>query len=130
MRSTNTCTTWTVTRPLYVAVQRVTGVRGPLTVWQVTPKFVNSLVELITSSIDGIASTDFHPASRAPPGLIDGVQTPDMISRHFRNTLYYIQAKKAALANPVTADRPNPKWDEVDVVGACLKMSIAVNGAA
>ncbi|KZW00729.1 vacuolar protein sorting-associated protein 35 [Exidia glandulosa HHB12029] len=96
----------------------------------VTPKFVNSLVELITSSIDGIASTDFHPASRAPPGLIEGVQTPDMISRHFRNTLYYIQAKKAALAGPGKAERPNPKWEEIDVVGACLKMNIGVNGAA
>ncbi|KAH7103204.1 vacuolar protein sorting-associated protein 35 [Auriculariales sp. MPI-PUGE-AT-0066] len=100
----------------------------------VTPKFVNSLVELITSSIDSINSTDFHPASRAPPGLVEGVQTPDMIMRHFRNTLYHIQAKKAALAAdapPPTGERPNPKWNEVDVVGACLKMNIGatnVNG--
>ena len=95
-----------------------------------TPKFVNSLVELITSSIDSITSTDFHPASRAPPGLIEGVQTPDMITRHFRNTLFYIQAKKAALSNPLKAERPNPKWEEVDVVGACLKMNIGSNGVA
>lgn len=90
----------------------------------VTPKFVNSLVELITSSIDNIASVEFHPASRAPPGLVEGVQTPDMITRHFRNTLYFIQSRKAALANPTNDERPNAKWGEVDVVGALLKMNI------
>ena len=59
---------------------------------------MNSLVELITSSIDSIASPDVHPSQRAPPGLLEGVQTPEMITRHFRNTLVYIQTKKAAAA--------------------------------
>ena len=94
---------------------------------QVTPKFVNSLVELITSSIDNIASPDVHPAQRAPPGLLEGVQTPEMIIRHFRNSLTYIQTKKVAAAtaadngggNEITA-----RWDDVDVVGALLKMGI------
>ena len=84
---------------------------------QVTPKFVNSLVELITSSIDAISSPDVHPSQRAPPGLIDGVQTPEMITRHFRNTLAYIQARKAS----ASADS---RWEEVDVVGALLKMGL------
>ena len=100
---------------------------------QVTLKFVNSLVELIISSIHSVTSTDFHPASRAPPGLVDGVQTPDMITRHFRDTLYHIQAKKSVLENQATpaAERLDPKWNEVDVVGACLKLNIgAVNGHA
>jgi len=39
-----------------------------------------------------------------------------MITRHFRNTLAYIHAKK-------TAEDPG-QWDEVDVVGAFLKMGI------
>ncbi|EPQ61153.1 vacuolar protein sorting-associated protein 35 [Gloeophyllum trabeum ATCC 11539] len=82
----------------------------------ITPKFVNSLVELITSSIDNIASPDVHPSQRAPPGLLEGVQTPEMISRHFRNTLYYIQTKKNAAAGT--------RWDDVEVVGALLKMGI------
>ncbi|KAF8508499.1 vacuolar protein sorting-associated protein 35 [Gautieria morchelliformis] len=93
----------------------------------VTPKFVNSLVELITSSIDNITSPDVHPSSRAPPGLIEGVQTPDMITRHFRNTLLYIQSKKDALSNSSgdEGEKVHQRWEEVDVVGATLKMSIA-----
>ncbi|KAH9949479.1 vacuolar protein sorting-associated protein 35 [Amylocystis lapponica] len=86
----------------------------------VTPKFVNSLVELITSAIDNIASPDVHPSQRAPPGLLEGVQTPEMISRHFRNTLMYIQVKKNSSGEGAAAAR----WDEVDVVGAMLKMGI------
>ncbi|KAJ7470453.1 vacuolar protein sorting-associated protein 35 [Mycena latifolia] len=87
----------------------------------VAPKFVNSLVELITSSIDNISSPDMHPSQRAPPGLIEGVQTPEMITRHFRNTLYYIQRRK----NAVAAGGVDSRWDGVDVVGALLKMGIA-----
>lgn len=91
-----------------------------------TPKFVNSLVELITASIDNISSTDVHPSSRAPPGLIEGVQTPDMITRHFRNTLLYIQSKKDTLSKASEdGEKVNPRWEEVDVVGATLKMGIA-----
>ncbi|PCH33169.1 vacuolar protein sorting-associated protein 35 [Wolfiporia cocos MD-104 SS10] len=87
----------------------------------VTPKFVNSLVDLITASIDNISSPDVHPSQRAPPGLLDGVQTPEMITRHFRNTLIHIQSRKTAAAeNPIAAAR----WDDVDVVGAMLKMGI------
>jgi len=82
----------------------------------VTPKFVNSLVELITSSIDNISSPDVHPSQRAPPGLLEGVQTPEMITRHFRNTLTYIQSKKQVTSGS--------RWNEVDVVGASLKMGI------
>jgi vacuolar protein sorting-associated protein 35 len=82
-------------------------------------KFVNSLVELITASIDNIGMPDLHPSQRAPPGLLEGVQTPDMITRHFRNTLLYIQAKKVA-AEGSTGTR----WDDVDIVGALLKMGL------
>lgn len=89
----------------------------------VAPKFVNSLVELITSSIDNISSPDVHPSQRAPPGLIEGVQTPEMITRHFRNTLIYIQRKKNASAD---GDAPgNTRWDDVDIIGALLKMGIS-----
>jgi vacuolar protein sorting-associated protein 35 len=89
----------------------------------VAPKYVNSLVELITSSIDGISSPDVHPTQRAPPGLIEGVQTPEMITWHFRNSLAYIQMKKNAEENG--DGDANPRWAEVDVVGALLKMGIA-----
>lgn len=83
---------------------------------------MNSLVELITASIDNVSSPDVHPSVRAPSGLIDGVQTPEMITRHFRNTLHYIQARKQAAENPAAS-----RWEEVDVVGALLKMGIGKN---
>lgn len=89
---------------------------------QVAPKFVNSLVELITSSIDSISSPDVHPSQRAPPGLVEGVQTPEMITRHFRNTLLHIQRRKAA-ATGGDSDIDS-RWNEVEVVGAFLKMGI------
>lgn len=82
---------------------------------------MNSLVELITQNIDNVSSPDVHPSQRAPPGLLEGVQTPEMIARHFRNTLVYIQSKKAAAAAEST---PGSRWDDVDVVGAMLKMGI------
>ncbi|KAJ3524791.1 hypothetical protein NMY22_g10851 [Coprinellus aureogranulatus] len=92
------------------------------------PKFVNSLVELITSSIDNISSPDVHPSQRAPPGLLEGVQTPEMITRHFRNTLVHIQAKKNAAAEAAESgaglSEVERRWEEVDVVGAMLKMGI------
>ncbi|KAF8641524.1 hypothetical protein AX16_009902 [Volvariella volvacea WC 439] len=89
----------------------------------VAPKFVNSLVELITGNIDNISSPDVHPSQRAPPGLIEGVQTPEMITRHFRNTLMHIQRRKNAVhEDPPSAD---PQWDEVEIVGALLKMGIS-----
>lgn len=92
---------------------------------QIAPKFVNSLVELITSSIDNISSVDVHPSQRAPPGLIEGVQTPEMITRHFRNTLIYIQKMKTAGSDGESeGTHVESRWDDVDVVGALLKMGI------
>ena len=94
-----------------------------MNVLQVQPKFISNLVELITSNIDSIAEA--HPSQRPPPGLLEGVQTPDAIQRHFRNTLYYIQTKKnAAAGGGAGAGGASARWDEVEVVGALLKMGI------
>ncbi|KAG7446443.1 vacuolar protein sorting-associated protein 35 [Guyanagaster necrorhizus] len=82
----------------------------------VAPKFINSLVELISTSIGNISSPDVHPSQRAPPGILDGVQTPEMITRHFRNTLIHIQTRKDVA--------PEGPWGEVDVIGAMLKMGL------
>ncbi len=89
---------------------------------QIAPKFVNNLVELITSNIDNISSPEVHPSQRAPPGLIEGVQTPDMITKHFRNTLIHIQRKKYAASEGI--EGVDSRWEEVDVVGALLKMGL------
>ncbi|QRV76950.1 vacuolar protein sorting-associated protein 35 [Ceratobasidium sp. AG-Ba] len=81
---------------------------------EVTPKYINSLIELITSNVDVISAPDFHPTSRSPPGLIEGVHTADMILRHFKRTLLYIQARK---------DEGEAAWAPVDgVTGALLKL--------
>jgi vacuolar protein sorting-associated protein 35 len=50
----------------------------------VTPKYVNSLVELVTSNIDSIYGTEsLNLGSRGgggnAPGLVDGVNSPEMI---------------------------------------------------
>ncbi|KIY66755.1 vacuolar protein sorting-associated protein 35 [Cylindrobasidium torrendii FP15055 ss-10] len=82
----------------------------------VAPKFINSLVELITSNIDNISSPDVHPTQRAPPGLIEGISTPEMIIRHFRNSLHFIQERKVAV--------PDSLWSEVDVSEALVKMGL------
>ncbi|CAD6591725.1 MAG: Vacuolar protein sorting-associated protein 35, partial [Tremellales sp. Tagirdzhanova-0007] len=59
----------------------------------VTPKYVNSLVELVTNSIDSVHSGETS-GSAGQPGLVDGVGSPDMIVRHFKNTLSYIQTRQ------------------------------------
>ncbi|KAG0703492.1 vacuolar protein sorting-associated protein 35 [Suillus ampliporus] len=82
----------------------------------IAPKFIVSLVELIASSIDTITSPSSSSSYLHPSQRIEGVATPDMITRHFRNTLAYIHAKK-------TAENPG-QWDEVEVVGAFLKMGL------
>ncbi|KAK4688331.1 vacuolar protein sorting-associated protein 35, partial [Tremellales sp. Uapishka_1] len=96
----------------------------------VTPKYVNSLVELITSNIDSVHGTDVHPSSASPPGLVDGVNSPEMIIKHFRNTLNYIQirqkrsADKGSNEEEEEGEEKKIDWESVDVVGGCLKMGI------
>jgi vacuolar protein sorting-associated protein 35 len=46
-----------------------------------------------------------------------------MISRHFRNTLAYIQRRKNA-AYDENGTPVDTRWDDVDVVGALLKMGL------
>ncbi|KAG8220725.1 vacuolar protein sorting-associated protein 35 [Butyriboletus roseoflavus] len=82
----------------------------------VAPKFIVSLVELITSSIDTITSPSSSSSYLHPSQRIEGVASPEMIQRHFRNTLQYIYSKK-------TSENPG-RYEEVVVVGAFLKMGI------
>lgn len=114
----------------------------------VTPKYINSLVELITSNIDSVHTSEVHPQSVGAPGLVDGVNSPDMIVRvspgmarlggahvqHFRNTLTYIQTRQRQHADGGAgedgdeAEKDGVKkvdWESVDVVGGCLKMGIS-----
>ncbi|KAL0252612.1 hypothetical protein I308_102004 [Cryptococcus tetragattii IND107] len=100
----------------------------------VTPKYVNSLVELITSNIDSVNSGgDVHPSS-AGGGLVEGVSGGDMIIKHFRNTLLYIRGRQRQ-AQADASDQGDEReeeegkkkvdWESVDVAGGCLKMGLA-----
>ncbi|WVR05955.1 hypothetical protein IAU60_002982 [Kwoniella sp. DSM 27419] len=109
----------------------------------VTPKYVNSLVELITSNIDSVTSGgDVHPSSVGAGGLVEGVTSGDMIVKHFRNTLTYIQGRQRQAAEAVESAsdggdkeagsgeeeegvKKKVDWESVDVIGGCLKMGIA-----
>lgn len=73
-----------------------------------TVRFVNSLVGVITSEIDSIHGTDMHPSSSASPGLVDGVHSPEMIVRHFRNTLVYIQCTSAPFLPSISLEPTFP----------------------
>ena len=92
--------------------------------FQVTARYVNSLVELITSNIDSIAGTDVYPSPRAPPGLIEGVHTASMITRHFKNTLLQMRARIDAASDEETPNT-GADWEQIDIVGALLKMGLS-----
>ena len=66
---------------------------------QITAKHINSLIELITSNLDTIHSTDVHPSATtvATSGLIEGINSAETVIKHFKNTLLYIQARKTGL---------------------------------
>ena len=83
---------------------------------QIAPKFIVSLVELITSSIDTITSPSSSASYLHPSQRVEGVASPEMIQRHFKNTLQYIYGKK-------TGENAG-RYDDVEVVGAFLKMGI------
>ncbi|KIO21692.1 hypothetical protein M407DRAFT_217984 [Tulasnella calospora MUT 4182] len=89
---------------------------------EVTAKYVNSLVELITANIDSISPSDMYSTARAPPGLVEGIHTPDMINRHFKNTLIHIKNRKESAAD---GGEGGVDWDSIDLVGALLKMGLA-----
>lgn len=87
-----------------------------------TAKYVNSLVELITANIDSISPSDMYSTARAPPGLVEGTHTPDMINRHFKNTLIHIRNRKESAAD---GGEGAVDWDAIDIVGALLKMGLS-----
>ncbi|WWC66334.1 uncharacterized protein I206_100235 [Kwoniella pini CBS 10737] len=101
----------------------------------VTPKYVNSLVELITSNIDSVTngSVDVHPSSVGAGGLVEGLGEGEMIIKHFRNTLTYIQGRQRQAAESDTSDESTESvegkkkvdWESVDVIGGSLKMGIS-----
>ncbi|KDN42178.1 vacuolar protein sorting-associated protein 35 [Tilletiaria anomala UBC 951] len=63
----------------------------------ITPKYINSLVELISNGLENLQKGDLHPSASAT-GFIEGLGSPEACQRHFRSQLVHIQAKKQAAA--------------------------------
>lgn len=92
---------------------------------EITPKHVNSLVELITSNIDNIHGSDVHPtSSSATAGLVEGVSSPDSIVQHFRSTLAYLHSRKEGALSGGATGPLQDAFNEVDLVGSLLKMGL------
>ncbi|KAK9893385.1 vacuolar protein sorting-associated protein 35 [Cystobasidium minutum MCA 4210] len=93
----------------------------------ITPKHINSLIELITGNIDNLHSSDVHPtATNATSGLIEGQLHPDNVIQHFRSTLAYLHSRKeSAISTHGTEFNGIGKmFDEVDLVGSLIKMGL------
>lgn len=111
----------------------------------ISAKHINSLVELISSNLDSLPAPppgapspnpDQHQRG-APPaphtayapstvggatsGLIEGVNTPEAVARHFGATLRYVQSRKDG-ANEATTEDIMRLYEDVDVAGVLLKL--------
>lgn len=62
----------------------------------------------------------------ATSGLIEGVNTPEAVIRHFKNTLRYIDGRKDG-ANEQTNEEVMRLYADVDVTGVLLKLGAGPN---
>lgn len=96
---------------------------------QITPKHINSLIELISGNIDNLHSSDVHPtASNATNSEItEGPLSPDAVIQHFRSTLAYLHSRKesAIVANGIEFNGLGKSFNEVDLVGSLIKMGLS-----
>ncbi|GAA5990386.1 hypothetical protein JCM10908_007348 [Rhodotorula pacifica] len=112
----------------------------------ISAKHINSLVELISSNLDSLppppaapSPNPSHPHFIAPhtayapstlggatSGLIEGVNTPEAVIRHFKNTLRYIDGRKDG-ANEQTNEEVMRLYADVDVTGVLLKLGAGPN---
>jgi len=68
----------------------------------VTPKYINSLVELISNGLETLANGDLHPSAAGPQGLIENVGgSVEACRSHFRSQLLYIRNRKEAALRQV-----------------------------
>ncbi|KAK0555896.1 retromer complex subunit Vps35 [Tilletia horrida] len=108
----------------------------------VTPKYINSLVELISNGLETLAQGDLHPSSAGPHGLIEGVGgSVDACRLHFRSQLIYIRNRKEAALRQVEreaelassggagkdgggASKKGADWTAVQIAAALGKMRL------
>ncbi|GAA5930686.1 retromer subunit VPS35 [Sporobolomyces koalae] len=121
----------------------------------ISAKHINSLVELITSNLDSLPPSTPNPNQNAiqhqqferhPPstsgatsGLIEGLNTPEAVLKHFKNSLNYIQGRKLgrgpelALSHNGTSaagsgggevEQIQKLYRDVEVQGVLLKLGV------
>ncbi|KAH8918389.1 vacuolar protein sorting-associated protein 35 [Atractiella rhizophila] len=99
----------------------------------VSSRHINSLVELISSNIDSIASPSpeneisIQPSFQgggATSGLVEGVNTIEATVAHFRNTLAYIASRKEALKHGSVANGEEIQraFEEVEIEGVAERL--------
>ncbi|SCV73229.1 BQ2448_7154 [Microbotryum intermedium] len=82
----------------------------------ISPKHINSLVELITSNLDGLQSDEIlSAAGGAASGLIEMPNSVEATIHHLHNILNYIARRKE--------DDSSPLFDQVEVAGPLLKVA-------
>ncbi|GAC72487.1 membrane coat complex Retromer, subunit VPS35 [Moesziomyces antarcticus T-34] len=103
----------------------------------VAPKYINSLVELISNGLDSLMAEPDAGAPASHPAIVGGgflemPTTPDSCLRHFRAQLQYIKTRKEAAAlvlanaNPADGDTPNngPDWGAVHISPILAKFGL------
>ncbi|CAD7059986.1 unnamed protein product [Tilletia caries] len=84
----------------------------------VTPKYINSLVELISNGLETLASGDLHPSAAGPQGLIEGVGgSVEACRSHFRSQLLYIRNRKEAALRQVEREAARADSEAADAAG-------------
>ncbi|SYW75425.1 related to vacuolar protein-sorting protein VPS35 [Ustilago bromivora] len=102
----------------------------------VAPKYINSLVELISNGLDSLMSSEADGGATTHPAIVGGgflelPTTPDSCLRHFRSQLQYIKTRKeaSALALGNTNARESgassgPDWGAVQIGPSLTKFGL------
>ncbi|KAJ1028039.1 hypothetical protein NDA13_003489 [Ustilago tritici] len=102
----------------------------------VAPKYINSLVELISNGLDSLMSSEADGGSTTHPAIVGGgflelPTTPDSCLRHFRSQLQYIKTRKEAsalaLANTNAGESgasSGPYWGAVQIGPSLTKFGL------
>lgn len=102
----------------------------------VAPKYINSLVELISNGLDSLMSSEADGGATTHPAIVGGgflelPTTPDSCLRHFRSQLQYIKTRKEAsalaLANTNAGESgasSGPDWGAVQIGPSLTKFGL------
>ncbi|SPC63872.1 related to vacuolar protein-sorting protein VPS35 [Ustilago sp. UG-2017b] len=102
----------------------------------VAPKYINSLVELISNGLDSLMSSEADGGATTHPAIVGGgflelPTTPDSCLRHFRSQLQYIKTRKEASALALgntnageSGASSGPDWGAVQIGPSLTKFGL------